>query len=213
MTTERRPTALELAWSRARLATRYATAIVLATIAGGVVWLVMETVFEEAGFERVEFARELALGLGVEGDRQTVGVAGLAATMLGFFLIVLIQGAVVEPMLRRAGGGAEPSHLARYGPAFALTLLASGLIAAPVMGIGAFGLSDGAQTFLALVVSAAAASIALVRVYTLVITRRWWEEKSEGVEHAFAERPAGSLELPEERGEEGGEGAGRRGVP
>ena len=58
--------------------------------------------------------------------------------------------------------------------------------------------------------AAAAASISAVRVYSLVITPRWWESKDEGVGHAFAEKPPRpSFELPEEGREEGGESAGR----
>jgi hypothetical protein len=83
-------------------------------------------------------------------------------------------------------------------------------VATPIMGLGVFGLAgDGALTA-SLVVSAALSAISAVRVYSLVITPRWWEPKDEGIQHAFAEGPVRpSFELPKERREEGGEGAGR----
>lgn len=208
--------ALRRVWTRGRLATRYLTALVLATIAGGVVWLTTLSLFKEAGFEPVDFARELALGLGVEGRRQTVGVAGLGATLAAFFGIAVVQAAIVEPLIaRRAGGPADaPPHLLRFGPAAALILGVAGFVAAPIMGVGVLGLSESLSTTVAFVVATAAAAIVLVRVYSLVVSPRWWEPKDEGVQHAFAEEPRGGLlELPEQGGEEGGEGTRREADP
>ncbi len=203
-------------WSRTRLVARYLTAVVLATLAGGVVWLTTLTVFKEAGFEEVDFARELALGLGAEGSRQAVGVAGLAATLIGFLGVTLVQAAAVEPLLARRGASAEdpPPHLPRYGPAVLLTLGLTGFVAAPIIGIGVLGLGESTSTTVAFVVGSLAAGISLVRVYTLVVSPRWWEEKDQGVEHAFAERrERGLLEFPEQGREEGGEGPGREAGP
>lgn len=216
MTTATGLQALGRLWARGRLATRYVTAIVLATIAGGVVWLITLSLFKEAGFEPVDFARELALGLGAEGRRQTVGVAGLGATLAAFLGIALVQAAVVEPLIARrsAGSGEAPPHLLRFGPVAALTLGVAGFVAAPIMGVGVLGLSESLSTTVAFVVAAATATISLVRVYTLVVSPRWWEPKDEGVQHAFAEETRGGLfELPEQGGEEGREGSRREADP
>ncbi|MGI9539926.1 MAG: hypothetical protein ACR2N6_07245 [Miltoncostaeaceae bacterium] len=212
MTTASGQETLRRLWSRGRLATRYLTAIVLATIAGGVVWLTTLSLFKEAGFEPVDFARELALGLGVEGRRQTVGVAGLGATLAAFLGITLFHAAIVEPLIARRGAGSSeaPPHLLRFGPAALLILAVAGFVAAPIMGIGVLGLSESFSTTVAFGIATVAAAICLVRVYTLVVSPRWWEHKDEGVQHAFAEEPRGALlELSEQGSEEGPDGSRR----
>ncbi len=82
------------------------------------------------------------------------------------------------------------------------------------MGIGVMGLDESTSTTVAILVGTVTSAVSLVRVYTLVVSTRWWEEKDQGVQHAFAERPeSGLLEFSEQRGEERGEGPGREADP
>lgn len=201
---------------------RAVAAIVVSGVVGAVVFLVMVQGAFRQGHTRLDFNHVLGTviqgeaeevgstqeALGIIGD--TAGPTGLNATLLAGIVLMVVHGLVITPLVRR-------HWLVRAVPLWILTVLALGLVYAPVADarldtpIGTFGADNGDMTPVVLILSALGFAITAARCHDLMIRPWFWRSRGESIEEALADMPGvgppgapGSLELAEERREDGG---------
>lgn len=190
------------AGGRERLARagREVAAVIGAGVLGAIAWLVVVQEGRGRGLTDLDFARGLALSVGADGvDRQEVGSTGFYATVVLGVAFMLVFALVVPRFLRR-------SWWWQAAPVGAAAFLLWGLAFSPARPSGILGLeAGGISSLLVFLVGAAAFAVVGVRVYTLVSGPAWWVAKENRLEEELEEltQQQRSLELPEERREEG----------
>ena len=191
---------------RLRTAWRQAIGVLTGGVLGAGVWLVVVQQGREWDLTDVDFVRGVATIFGSDGvDRRAVGSYGLYVTLAMGVILVAVH-ALAGTRLVRRGWWYQTVPLA------ALSFLLWAVVMSPTRPSGLFGLSAGGITSPAVfLVGGAAFAIVAVRCYSLITGSGWWEEKHEdisaGLDKISATRRP-SLELPEERPEEGRVGPG-----
>lgn len=143
--------------------------------------------------------------LGVIGD--SAGPTGFSATIVAGIVLMVIHSLVITRLVRR-------HWLIQAVPLWLLTVAALGLVYAPYADsqldtpIGTFGADAGGMTPLVLILSALGFAVTGARCHDLMSRTGFWVSRQESVEQALADLPGvgdpGSLELAEERREDGG---------
>lgn len=197
---------------------RRAAAVGLAGALGGIAWLVVMQEGHERGWTEHDFNQMLGQ---LFVDRSAdVARAGLWGTLALGAAVALVYGLVIEPLVRSRGRWWPPLTLALilfllWSLAFApvVTAYVDTAPSEPPREIpgGPFGLDAGVETFVLGLVASLVAAAVIARVHRLAIDPGWWAAKHRPVEvteEALEEiLSGGSLELSEQRPEEGREPA------
>jgi hypothetical protein len=204
--------------SLARSTGRFVVAVVVSAAVATVIFLIMVQGSFRKGYTDLDFnhvvgtvvkgtASEAATAhgaLGVVGD--TAGPSGLYSAFVGAAVLLALYGLVTHVVHR---------HWVVQGLGLGVvTFLVLGLVFAPIADArldtptGLFGVDAGGFTVVVLGVSALGFGLVAARCYDLIQSAHWWrpteatlEEVLEAVGEVEVER---SLELPEERPEQGG---------
>lgn len=192
--------------ARLRRAVRQAVGVAVGGVLGAAVWLAVVQEARNLNLTDLDFVRAMALIFEVEGtDRRATGSAGLYLSLAAGVILVALHALVVPRLVRR--------HWALQAvPLGVLSYLLWAMVMSPTRPSGLFGLQAGGITSaLTFLVGAAAFATVAVRCHALITDDRWWEEKdqdiSRGLDTIEARRDR-SLELPEERAEQGRVGSG-----
>jgi hypothetical protein len=201
----------------ARIA-RAATAIVVSGLVAGTCFLIVIQEAERRGHTDLDFNHTLGnivegrqaedattrAALGVIGD--SAAPTGLIATWVLSVVVMLVYAVAVVGLVRRG-------WIVRGVILGAATFLAVGLIYPPLASrhleesLGPFGSGFGAATVVAFLLASLVFGIVGARCHDLIVSAWWWTPRGEDLEEALDElemgRPA-SLELAEQRGEDGG---------
>lgn len=199
---------------------RTACAIVVGGMVAAICFLIVIHEAERRGYTALDFNHTLGnviegrqsedattrAALGVIGD--SAAPTGLVATLVLGVVAMAVFALAVVPLVRRGGWIVQGVVLG------AVVFLALGLIYPPlasrhlIESLGPFGASFGTGTVVAFALSSLTFGIAGARCYSLMVGAAWWTPRGEVLEEALEEiemgQPAPSLELPEQRGEEGG---------
>lgn len=200
-------------------ALRHIAGVVVGGTIGAIVWLVVMQEGAERHWSDHDYNQ--IVGQVVVDRTGDVAKAGFWATLVLGIVLAAAYSIVVEPLVGRV-------RRVRAMFLFALVpFLLWGLVLSPGVAAykdtaldvaretipgGAFGLDGGGVTPVLGVVASLLFALAVTRVYRLMCDPKWWH--SRGGDHAMAqgvldELTSRSLELSEERREEGREGPGR----
>jgi hypothetical protein len=198
-------------------ALRHLCAMITAGVVGGVVWLVVMQEGPERDWSDHDFNQ--IMGQLVVGREDDVARAGFLVTMPAAIVLAALY-ALIEGRTGRSG--------LRLPLVFSLApFLLWGLVLSPGVTAykdtaldvarqeipgGFFGTESGVVAVILAAVASVLFGLAASRVYRLMRTPEWW--RSRGDTHSVGTldaiiAPKGSLELSEQRPEEGREGAGR----
>lgn len=225
--------------ARARLGAigRWCGAVLMAAVAGGVVFLVMVQGSAHRGYTDLDFNHTLGVLIGGAAGEETshsaLGVSGDTAAPTGLLwtgILSLIATALYAAVTAR-WGRRIPWYLRGlpFGVAvfLAISLIYMPVVDASVDGVdpGLFGVDAGGITPIVFLLSSLGYAVVVARVVALGTERWWWRPRSHDAESALEGFEGGedltvgevvseetlrtSLELPEERGEDGGVGARR----
>lgn len=201
-------------------AARTACAIVVGGVVAAICFLIVIQEAERRGHTELDFNHTLGniiegrqsedattrAALGVIGD--SAAPTGLIATLVLGVLVMAVFAFAIVPLVRRGGWITQGLALG------AVTFLTLGLVYPPLASrhleepLGPFGASYGAGTVVAFLLSSLTLGVVGARCYSLMAGAAWWTPRGEVLEEALEEidmgRPTRSLELPEQRGEDGG---------
>lgn len=176
---------------------RWAVAVVLSALAGGVTFLTVVGWAEGRGATDLDFNHSLGVLIGGEGTQArtdaALGVSGdtAAPTGLAWFalfavVVMAVYGLTVHRLRRPWYVQAIPLAL---GVFVLVMLVALPLIDAGVdeVAVGAFGLDAGGATPLVFAAASLAFAILAARVFSLAVTAEWWRIKEVRTEDALAE--------------------------
>jgi len=194
--------------ARVRWAVRHVVAVVIGGVLGAAFWLVVVQEGRNLNHTDLDFVRAMALIFEAEGtDRRATGGAGLYLT-LGAGVLLMLLHALVVPRLPRFR---DRCWWVQAIPVGVVSYLLWGAIMSPTRPSGFFGINAGGLTSsLTFLLGAAAFAIVAVRCYSLITSDRWWVDKEHDITRSLDEieaRPR-SLELPEQRPEQGRVGTG-----
>lgn len=199
-------------------AARVTCAVVFGGLVAGVAFLILIQEAERRGHTELDFNHTLGtIVLGGEPASETTRAAlgvigdpaaprGLLTTMILAVVMMAVHAAAVVPLVRRG-------WLIQGLVLGAVTFLAVGLIYPPLasdhldQSLGPFGSGFGTSTVVAFAVASLGYGIAGSRCYSLIVSAPWWVPRGDDLETALQEVDLGglpSLELPEERREDGG---------
>jgi hypothetical protein len=202
---------------------RHVAGVVVGGAIGGIVWLIILQEGPERQWSDHDYNQ--IMGQVFVGREDDVATAGFLATLGTGVALALLYAFAFEPLGRNRGRAWAPLCFAAVPLALWGLVLSPGVTAYKDTAIdvrpevipgGAFGLDAGGVTLVLGVVGSLLFALAVSRIYRLMITPSWW--KARGSDHAMAKgvleeliarTPDPSLELPEERREEGRESAGR----
>ena len=202
------------------LVARAARAI-LAPVVGGVVGAVVFLIMVQGSFRQGHTTLDFnhVLGTLIEGEAEergstsealgvigdSVGPTGLYATFVAGIALMAVYSLVIVPLVRWG-------WIARAIPLGIITFLALGLVYAPIADarldtpVGLFGSESGDMTPLVLFLCAMGFAVIGARCHSVVSKPAFWMPHHHGLDKPL-EAAAGlddrSLELPEERPEEG----------
>lgn len=220
-----------------RLATvgRWCAGVVLSGLVAGVVFLVMVEGSQHKGFTDITFNHSLGVLIGGEATQArtdvALGVAGDTAAPTGLlwcaFLaiaVMAVYGLTIHRWLKR------PWYVTAVPLGLLVFLLVSlvyfPLVDAkvPEVSVGAFGVGGGGITPVVYLISSFGFAYMATRAFTLAVDPAWWEARGPDTEEALTQigglpgpsaptpaedAPRPSLELPEERADDGDMGPRR----
>jgi hypothetical protein len=202
---------------------RHLAGVVVGGALGGIVWLIVLQEGPERQWSDHDYNQ--IIGQVFVGREDDVATAGFLATLVAGVALAALYAFVFEPLGRKRGRAWAPVVFAAVPLALWGLVLSPGVTAYKDTAIdvrpevipgGVFGLDAGFFTLVLGAVGSLLFALAVSRIYRLMTAPSWW--KSRGSDHAMpkgvlegliAQTPDASLKLPEERREEGGEGAGR----
>lgn len=217
------------AHERAAAVARWCAAVVLSGLVAGVVFLVMVEGSQHKGFTDITFNHSMGVLIGGEGTQArtdvALGVAGDTAAPTGLLWCALLAvalmalyGLTIHRWLRR------PWYVTAVPLAVALFLLVS-LVYFPLIdanvadvSVSPFGVGGGGITPVVYLIASFGFAYMACRVFTLAVDPRWWEVRGPDTEEALTQigsipgtggevpaeaAPRPSLELPEERADDG----------
>lgn len=200
-------------------ALRHIAGVVVGGIIGAVVWLIVMQEGSERHWSDHDYNQ--MVGQVVVDRTGDVAKTGFWVTLVLGIALAAVYAVVVEPLVGRA-------RRVRAMFLFALVpFLLWGLVLSPGVTAykdtaldvaretipgGAFGLDGGGATLVLGMIASMLFALAVTRIYRLMCEPEWW--RARGGDHAMAqgvldELTSRSLELSEERREEGREGPGR----
>lgn len=221
---------------RLAAAGRWCAAVLLSAAVGTVVYLVMVQGSAHKGFTDLDFNHSLGVLIGGDAERETshsaLGVSGDTAAPTGLmwtFVFAVVLCAAYGLVMRRRGR--PPWYLAALPFGIVVFLLVA-LVYMPIVGsrvdeatVRVLGIDGGGITPVVFLLSSLGFALVVARVYSLAVSASWWEPRAHDAEAALLEFEGGealelgeplsedsmraSLELPEQRGEDGGVKPGR----
>jgi hypothetical protein len=184
---------------------RQAAGILVGGLLASLVWVFFLQEGVERGWTTVDWVRPLGELLGAGPDEAAR--LGWYASMVAWVALAL----VLVPAARLVGGSLWRRTLAVAAVPFLLWgLLFMGLVDArePEWAAGLLGWESGWEAAAMALAGSVFSTVLLLRVHDLLSGTTWWEPKEHSLEASLAALAAPSLELPEQRPEQGGERPG-----
>ncbi len=221
---------------RLAAAGRRCAAVLMAALVAGVVFLIMVQGSLHKGFTDLDFNHTLGVLIGGDAVRETshaaLGVSGDSAGPTGLLWTAVFAVLVCAAYALVAGRWARRRWYLAALPFGLVVFLLISLVYMPVVdasvdgvSVGLFGVGGGGITPVVFLLSSLGFALVAARVYALGTDNEWWTPRTHDAEHALMEFEGGealelgevvtedslrpSLELPEQRPEDGGVGTRR----